>query len=143
MTQRKRFIYQLNTARHTMMKSLDAGCLEALDISVVQLTALVVLNEKDGCLMKDLASALMLDKSAVTGLTQRMQARGLITKSKCSEDSRATRLVMTELGQTSLVQGLILLKGVNKKITKGFTEQELDTVSRFLVHITSIFSEES
>jgi DNA-binding MarR family transcriptional regulator len=143
MKQKRRLIYQLNTARHTMMKSMDAGCKEALDVSVVQLSALIVVNENNGSLMKDLASSLMLDKSAVTGLAKRMQERGLIKKVACSEDSRASRLMITKQGKNSLYQGLSLLKGINSEMQAGFTEQELDTVSRFLSHITTMFSKKN
>jgi DNA-binding MarR family transcriptional regulator len=143
MKQKRRLIYQLNTARHTMMKSMDAGCKEALDVSVVQLSALIVVNENNGSLMKDLASSLMLDKSAVTGLAKRMQERGLIKKVACIEDSRASRLMITKQGKNSLYQGLSLLKGINSEMQAGFTEQELDTVSRFLSHITTMFSKKN
>ena len=143
MKQKRRLIYQLNTARHTMMKSMDAGCKEALDVSVVQLSALMVVNENNGILMKDLANFLMLDKSAVTGLAKRMQQRGLINKVACSEDSRASRLMMTDQGKASLYKGLSLLKGINSEMEAGFTEQELDTVSRFLSHITTLFSKKN
>jgi hypothetical protein len=45
MKQKRRLIYQLNTARHTMMKSMDADCKGALDVSVVQLSALMVVHK--------------------------------------------------------------------------------------------------
>lgn len=140
MNQRPRLIYQLNIARHTMMKSLDAGCRDQLGISVVQLSALLVLQEQQGCLMKELAEALMLDKSAVTGLTKRMETAGLLRKYSDEADSRITRLAMTEQGKQSLFQGLALLKQVNQDITDGFSEQEIATVSRFLGHVTQLFN---
>lgn len=143
MSQKRRLIYRLNIARHSMMKSLDAGCRQALGISVVQLTALMVLHERNGCLMKDLAQALLLDKSAVTGLVKRMQSRGLVQKSVCSQDSRASRLVMTEAGRRALAQGRPLLLEVNQQIEQGFSEQELETVVRFLDQMADVFTGES
>ncbi|WP_375749162.1 MarR family winged helix-turn-helix transcriptional regulator [Vibrio sp. HN007] len=123
-----------------MMKSLDNDCREQLGISVTQLSALMILGEKDNCLMKDLADTLMLDKSAITGLARRMSESGLIEKVKCSEDSRATRLKITKNGKKILNEGLVQLGSVNEDIAKGFTEEELDTVSRFLSHVTTTFS---
>lgn len=140
MKQKPRLIYQLNVARHAMMKSLDSGCRRELGISVVQLSALLVLQEQQGCLMKELAQALMLDKSAVTGLTKRMEEGGLLYKYSDENDSRITRLRMTEQGKQALYQGLSLLKGVNHDISEGFSEQEIATVSRFLSHVTRLFS---
>jgi DNA-binding MarR family transcriptional regulator len=143
MTQNRRLIYQLNVARHTMMKALDAASRQQLGISAVQLSALMVLHENNGCLMKELANTLMLDKSAVTGLVSRMQQSGLLLKAVCDKDSRSSRLTITGHGRACLHNGLGLLKGVNRQISNGFTEQELDTVSRFLNHITATFSKES
>lgn len=114
-----------------------------LGISVVQLTTLMVLKENNGCLMKDLANELMLDKSAVTGLAKRMELGGLIAKQPCEVDSRAMRLVITEKGKSKLSEGVNLLIGVNHTMTDGFSEEELDTVSRFLSHLTTVFSKEN
>ncbi len=142
MKQKRRLIYQINAARHTMMKFLEAGCQEQLGISVVQLTALMVLNENNGCPMKQLAHALMIDKSAVTGLTKRMLANDLIIKKTNAADSRSNLIFSTELGRSKLFQGLGLLKTVNTSINQGFSEDELETVSRFLQHITTQFNQE-
>ena len=142
MKQKRRLIYQVNTARHCMMKFLDTGSREQLGVSVTQLTALMVLKEKNGCLMKELADTLMLDKSAVTGLAKRMEANHLLEKTQCDTDSRATRLVITEKGLAILANGVALMQQVNEQMTAGFSEDELDTVSRFLQHLTTVFTAE-
>jgi hypothetical protein len=51
--------------------------------------------------------------------------------------------MITKQGKNSLYQGLSLLKGINSEMQAGFTEQELDTVSRFLSHITTMFSKKN
>ena len=143
MTEKRRLIYQINVARHCMMKHLDTGCRQQLGVPAAQLTALMALQEKDGLLMKDLANTLMLDKSAVTGLAKRMQANDLIVRVASEQDSRASLLKITEKGRRILGQGLGLLIGVNEQIANGFSEEELTTVSRFLNHLTSTFSDKS
>lgn len=141
MTKKRRLIYQINLARHAMMKYLDSGCRQQLGIPATQITALMTLKENDGLLMKELAQVLMLDKSAVTGLANRMEANELIVKVPSETDSRATLLKTTPKGINILEQSVILLKGVNSKMTDGFTEEELETVSRFMNHITLTFSD--
>lgn len=137
---KRRLIYQLNQARHSMMKTMDARCISELGISVVQLSALMALQEKDNCLMKELAQTLMLDKSAITGLAKRMQEKDLIKRVPCPNDSRASRLQMTTEGKSRLTQGFALLAEANELMTQGFSEAELDTVSRYLEHLTQRFS---
>lgn len=123
-----------------MMKAMDAGCLEHLGISTTQLTALMVLKEREHCLMKELADALMLDNSAVTGLAKRMQANDLIVRSPCESDSRASRLSLSVKGQRILSDGMALLQDVNARMNDGFNDDELDTVCRYLQHVTDVFS---
>lgn len=142
MTKKRRLIYQINLARHAMMKYLDAGSREALGVSATQLTALMTLRENNGLLMKELADVLMLDKSAVTGLAKRMVANDLIVRVPSENDARASFLTVTTKGNEKLELGLKLLKGVNKQMSEGFTEDELVIVSRFLEHITSTFASE-
>ncbi|TDF41416.1 MarR family transcriptional regulator [Alteromonadaceae bacterium M269] len=140
MTKKRRLIYQINMARHVMMKSMDSICVRELDVSVVQLTALMVLNDKQGCQMKELADALMLDKSAVTGLTKRLQSKALVERIPSETDSRASILTLTENGKEKLGGGMKLLAEANQMMSEGFSEDELDTVSRYLGHLTHIFS---
>jgi len=138
---KRRLIYVLNTARHAMVKAMDARCKTDLGVSFVQLSALMVLKEQPNCLMKDLANTLMLDNSAVTGLVKRMLSGGLITKSVCTKDARASRLNMTTQGATTLNGGLKLLQEANHHVHGDFSEQELDIVSRYLQHLTTVFTQ--
>lgn len=140
MSKKRRLIYQLNVARHTMMKHMDAVCRQELGISMVQFSALMVIGEQKTCQMKDLARILMLDKSAITGLANRMLNNDLIIKQPSKLDARVMHINMTSKGQQLLAQGLGLLKKANVKMTEGFSEQELSTVSRYLTHLTTIFS---
>ncbi|TQV72204.1 MarR family transcriptional regulator [Aliikangiella marina] len=140
MTKKRRLIYQINVARHAMMKYLDAGSRETLGVSATQLTALMALRENGGLLMSELAEVLMLDKSAVTGLAKRMIANELIVRVPSENDARASLLKVTAKGNEKIELGLKLLKGVNKQISEGFTEDELVIVSRFLEHLRSTFS---
>lgn len=88
--------------------------------------------------MKELASILMLDKSAVTGLTKRMQSNGLISRKKHDSDARASLLTITEKGENLVSEGVGLLKAFKDKLTEGFSEREIDVISRFLTHAATI-----
>ena len=141
--QKRRLIYELNMARHTLVKAMDARCRHDLGVSFVQLSALMVLKEQSNCLMKELAHTLMLDNSAITGLVKRMLASGLIHKNACQEDARASRLMMSSKGAEVLSKGMQLLHEGNQLMHNGFSEAELDTVSRYLKHLTMVFSQRS
>lgn len=135
----RRLIYQLNLAQHSVMKAMDNECRRVLGISSVQVSALLVLQEQPNCLMRELADTLLLDKSAVTGLVKRMSANNLVEKLPCSSDSRASRLLITDEGNAKLAVGVKLLKEAMEQLEQGFSEAELDVVSRFLTTVTETY----
>src|SRR5690606_40671513 len=79
----KRLFFLLNMAQKKLFRHVDAVCERELDASVTQLAALMLICQQPGCLQKDLAQALELNKSAVTGLIGRMEKNG---------DRKSTRL---------------------------------------------------
>ncbi|WP_168192193.1 MarR family winged helix-turn-helix transcriptional regulator [Pararhodobacter marinus] len=67
--------------------------LESGDIGV-----LGVLQSNPGVTQNDLAASLVLKKSAVTRVVQRLEARGLLTRARSPLDRRANILNLTEAG---------------------------------------------
>ena len=80
----------------------------------------------------------------VTGLVGRMEDNGLIQRRPCEQDGRSTRLYLTAKGRAAVAQAQPVLARVNAQLTKGFTQDELAVVARFLHHAASItFTTES
>ena len=79
------------------------GTLERLaakhDISIVQTRLLGVLRDR-GPTMNQLAELLGLDKSSVTGLVDRAERRGLVTRVPSTTDRRAVLVNLTEDGRS-------------------------------------------
>jgi DNA-binding MarR family transcriptional regulator len=69
----------------------------AHDLSVIQLRLLGVLRDREPAML-DLAHALNLEKSSVTGLVDRAQARGLVERFGAEHDGRAVQVRLTALG---------------------------------------------
>jgi DNA-binding MarR family transcriptional regulator len=137
----KRLFFLINKARHRMFKYAEAQSEARLGTSVTQTAALMFIGKNEGCLQKDLAKILGLNHSAVTGLVGRMIKNGLINRQTCDDDARASRLYLTELGQTKAPQIKPLMQEFNEKLTKGFSEDEIDVVLRFLNNIVDDFRE--
>jgi DNA-binding MarR family transcriptional regulator len=73
------------------------------DLSMIQTRLLGVLRDrKPG--MNELATMLELDKSSVTGLVDRAERRGLVTRTVSTEDRRAFRVSLTDLGRSLIEQ---------------------------------------
>ena len=67
------------------------------DLSPIQARMLGVLRDREP-LMQELARHLHLEKSSLTGLVDRAEARGLVERVSSPDDGRAVRVRLTALG---------------------------------------------
>lgn len=136
----RRFIFLIGQARHRLMTSLDQALMETAGITAAQSGALYYLRESDGCLFTELSNALGLDKSAITGLVDRLENKGLVERRITPSDRRAISIVITDAGREAAGRCLKITKKFNNAITEGLTEQEIETFSSILQKVISKFS---
>ncbi len=70
-------------------------------------TLLLTLAEQEPVRLQDVAAAMTRDKSQVTRLVQMLEGKGLILRSPCPTDARASLLSLTALGRDAIehIQG--------------------------------------
>ena len=64
-----------------------------------QYLVLLVLWEEDGMKVNDIAKRLLLETSTVTPLLKRMEADGLLTRGRGTDDGRTVRVRLTDRGR--------------------------------------------
>lgn len=135
----KRLFFLLNMAQRKLFNYVDKACEDALDTSVTQLAALLYIVKHSGCLQKDVAKALSLNKSAVTGLIVRMERNELLERRVSEEDARAIKLYPTPNGINKTFQLLPFIDELNASFTDEFSDEEIETVLKFLNFIIKRF----
>ena len=68
------------------------------DLHPAQAGALMQLDEQQGLPMHEIASLLACDSSNVTGIVDRLEARGLVTRRTAERDRRVKQIVPTPAG---------------------------------------------
>ncbi len=68
------------------------------DLSLIQTRLLGVLRDREPT-MQELGRLLSLDKSSISGLVDRAQRRGLVTRAADESDRRVVRVSITDAGQ--------------------------------------------
>jgi DNA-binding MarR family transcriptional regulator len=132
----RRFIYLLNLAQRRVQQwSLD----DRRGVTSSQSGVLFLLGAKDGALIGDIAKALGVGPSGISGLVDRMEAAGLVRRAPHPEDGRAVRLELTEQGWVARDAAKARAAAINARLVEGFTEQELDVVARWLTHVGDRF----
>jgi MarR family transcriptional regulator, organic hydroperoxide resistance regulator len=72
--------------------------LDPYGITYPQYLALVGLSSKDGQTVSELGEKLHLESNTLTPLIKRLEAAGLVTRTRDSQDERVVRLSLTETG---------------------------------------------
>jgi DNA-binding MarR family transcriptional regulator len=126
-------------AQRKLFNYVDKACEDALDTSVTQLAALLYIVKHSGCLQKDVAKALSLNKSAVTGLIVRMEKNELLERFVSDEDARAIKLYPTPEGVQKTLDLMPFIDELNDLFSEDFTDEEIKTVLKFLNFVIKRF----
>ena len=104
----------------------DAG------VKPAQATALVYLGYHNGCQLSELADGVGAGNAAVTGLVNRMEKTGLVTRRKLQSDGRGKTVHLTSAGLAKREQVMDALRTLDEKLSKNFTDAEMQTIYKFL-----------
>lgn len=135
----ERFIFLIGQAQNRLFTCLDQALLKTAGITAAQSGALYFLMDHDGCLLNELSRALLLDKSAITGLVDRLENKGLVDRRKTTADRRAINIYLTGAGRSAAQKCLGVTKEFNDAIKEGLSEKEINTLSRTLQKIIGRF----
>ena len=83
------------------------------------------LLEHNGCTQKEISRGCALDKSTVTSLLSRMEAKGLLTSCPAEGDRRHVQVFLTESGAHWATRTIEICAQVDRKATEGLSPEEL------------------
>ena len=90
--------FAIQDAARAVVKSYQAD-LGELGITYPQYVVLLVLWEKDGLSVKELGQRLSLDSGTLTPLLKRLEAQGLVHRSRSAADERVVHIHLTGAGR--------------------------------------------
>ena len=129
----RRMFWLLARAQRRVAAAFDASTAD-LGLTGTQAGALFCFKD-EGLLVGELASALDLAQSAASGLAQRLEDAGLVTRVEVADDGRATRLMLTASGKRKRDEAARRTVSANARVLEGFSEREIDVVVRWLNHV--------
>jgi DNA-binding MarR family transcriptional regulator len=108
----------------------------SLDLSVVQMRLLGILRDREPGILV-LARHLELDKSSVTGLVDRAEARGLVERVADPDDGRAVRVRLTRKGRSLAARGAAEIGDELAAVAAGLTDPQRRQLASLLSRIAS------
>jgi DNA-binding MarR family transcriptional regulator len=118
-------------AHAALTKALDADLEAAHGLPLSSYEVLMYLNDADGhrMRMRDLAASVILSRSGLTRLADRLEREGLIRRESCDSDARGAFAVLTPAGAELLaVARATHLAGVRSMFLGHFSDAELETL---------------
>lgn len=115
----------------SMVKALDAELERAHGLSLTSYEVLLYLGESDeGRLrMHDLASSVLLSRSGLTRLADRLERHGLLERRACESDARGSFAVITDAGREKLAAARAThLDGVRRHFLSHLSPAEQDAL---------------
>lgn len=101
------------------------------------LGVLMSLWRKDGLKVVELGRKAGLEPSTMTGLIDRMERDGLVTRSVDPKDRRAQQIRLTALGRDVEVPVQAVVAGVISNVFTGISEKDLDQTKKLLRQVLS------
>ena len=90
--------------------------------------------------MSALSKVLSMDNSKITGIIDRLEKPGFVSRNANPVDRRIFRIYITTRGVTECNRAKTVVKSVNEEIKSGLSESEIDTFKRVLNSFFEKFS---
>jgi DNA-binding MarR family transcriptional regulator len=121
-----------------LVKALDAELLAEHDLPLSSYEVLITLQAAPGrrLRMAELADRVLLSRSGMTRLVDRLEREGLLERSTCTSDGRGCFAVLTDAGAELLAHARPThLHGVRERFLRHFEGAELDAMATWWTRV--------
>ena len=122
-------------AHATVTRRLEAELVAEHELPLASYDVLVQLSEAPGraLRMTELADRVLLSRSGLTRLADRLERDGLLTRRPCADDARGTLAVLTDAGLAKLEEAWQThRRGVAEHVTGKLTGDEIAQLGELL-----------
>lgn len=123
--------FLLNRARNAVLMEMDAA-LKELDITGQQMGILLSLTSGTASTPYELSKLLEIDTGLMTRMLDKLEARGLLTRSRSVDDRRVVNLILTRKGEKVAERIPDVAPKVLNRRLRHFTRQEFAEFRRLL-----------
>ncbi|MEW6114158.1 MAG: MarR family transcriptional regulator [Thermodesulfobacteriota bacterium] len=117
-------------------KALSAA---GVRITLAQSGVLFLLEQQDRRMMSEIGKILGIENSAMTGLIDRLEKSGYVTRMTDPGDRRALLICVTPAGLEEAHRAKAIIRRVNEEIKSGYSEHQVEVFSRVLDGLSKKF----
>jgi DNA-binding MarR family transcriptional regulator len=108
-------------------------------VTLAQSGVLFLLEQQDRRMMSEIGRILGIENSAMTGLIDRLEKSGYVTRLTDPQDRRALLICATPAGLEEADRAKAIIRRVNEEIKSGLSEHQADVFSRVLDGLSKKF----
>lgn len=123
--------FLLSTAQNKVAAAYKAR-LAAADVTPSQAGVLSCLWDKDGIAQKQIAERMMLEGPTVSGIVDRLEKKGIVTRRVNEENRREMQVWLTDMGRALRPAVKEATTSLNLDAFNGFSDEEVETFCRML-----------
>ncbi len=120
-----------------VVKSYSQRELDSLgiDITVEQWVLLKIVSENTDLTQRELANKSRRDPASITRTLDILSKKGFISREKIPENRRSYHITLTKTGTDFISKNMKVIKKQRQQSIKGFSKEELDQLSSYLLRI--------
>jgi len=130
----------VKTSYITLRREIEQ-LLRPTGLTHTQWSALGVILHYPGITPSQLEQILMIERPSVTSLMNGLESRGLIVRRNSPEDGRSKQIFLSDAGKKLAEETQHFAVGVEERVKRGMTEEELETLRALLVKMVKIFGQ--
>ena len=122
-------------AHDQVVRRLEVELIAEHDLPLASYDVLLQLAESEGrrLRMTELADRVLLSRSGLSRLVDRLERDGLVERQSCPNDARGTHTVLTDTGLLRLrTAAPVHLRGISEYVTSKLSAEELATLTALL-----------
>jgi len=140
MTLNKTVFRLINRARTEALSALDQALaadpeVAALEVTAAQFLILATLALREADSAAQLCKSFSYDAGAMTRMVDRLEAKGLVERRRCTDDRRLINLDLTEAGKALFPKMKAISAAVQNRFLRGFSETEVRQLEGYLQRI--------
>jgi DNA-binding MarR family transcriptional regulator len=117
--------------------------LAQFDLSPAQATALLILHERPGLTLRDLAESMSSDQATTSAMIDRLLSQGMVQRQTDPEDRRRARLLLSDEAISIVKRLAEARKATNALILEALGPDEAGELSRILGRLLERLNEVS
>jgi DNA-binding MarR family transcriptional regulator len=125
-------------AHASLIKTLDSELEQAHGLPLSSYEVMVALDAAPGQRMRmcDLAASVLLSRSGITRLVDRLERDALVARDSCAQDARGAFAVLTATGARKLLAARAThIDGVRRHFLSRLSAAELETLGELLARL--------